>query len=252
MSITTILNVYRRPEHLRYQIEAILNQSVKSDQIWIWVNKSKESDQFDFESINSDLIEEHDIRIVRNNFNWKFCGRFSLACMVDTEYTAIFDDDTMPGVNWYKNCLETIDNYSPRPVLGGVGAILKGDCMSYLPVGKTGWSHPNGVAAEADMAGHAWFFPASYIKHMWVEKPMWENGEDMHFSAMCQIHGGIKTIVPPHREDDKSRWSSLRGTELGVSNVSSSCINQGQFYHERNSYVKRLRKLGWTPIAVQS
>ena len=252
MSITTILNVYRRPEHLRYQIEAILNQTVKSDEIWIWVNKSKESDRFDFESINSDLIDAHNIRIVRNNYNWKFCGRFSLACMVDTEYTAIFDDDTMPGVNWYKNCLETIDTVNPRPILGGVGAILKGDCMAYLPVGKIGWSHPNSDIAEADLAGHAWFFPASYIKYMWLEKPMWENAEDMHFSAMCQIHGGIKTIVPSHSEDDKSRWSSLRGMELGVSNVASSCINQGQFYIERNDCIKKLRNLGWQPLGVRN
>ena len=252
MSITTILNVYRRPEHLRYQIEAILNQTVKSDEIWIWVNKSKESDRFDFESINSDLINAHNIRIIRNNYNWKFCGRFSLACMVDTEYTAIFDDDTMPGVNWYKNCLETIDTVSPRPILGGVGDILRGDCMTYFPLDKTGWSQPNSTANEVDLAGHAWFFPASYIKYMWLEKPMWENGEDIHFSAMCQIHGGIKTIVPSHPQHDKSRWSSLRGMELGVSKVASFCNNTDKFLEERTECVKKLRSLGWQPLRVRN
>ena len=124
--------------------------------------------------------------------------------------------------------------------------------MTYFPLDKKGWSQPNNAAAEVDIAGHAWFFPASYIKHMWVEKPMWENGEDMHFSAMCQIHGGIKTIVPPHRVDDRSRWSSLRGMELGVSAVASYCNNTDKFLEERTNCVKKLRNLGWMPLRVRS
>ena len=81
-----------------------------------------------------------------------------------------------------------------------------------------------------------------------MKKPMWENGEDMHFSAMCQIHGGIKTYVPPHPKDDLSVWSSLNGLELGVDEVASSATrNHLQFYTERNQCVQRLVKLGWRP-----
>ena len=39
MSITTILNVYRRPEYIQEQVQAILDQTVQSKNIWIWQNE---------------------------------------------------------------------------------------------------------------------------------------------------------------------------------------------------------------------
>lgn len=249
--ITVILNCYRRPQYLRNQILAILQQSVKPKEIWIWVNESEETKSFDWFIIN-DLVEKHNIRVVSSNYNWKYCGRFSLACMVDTTWTAIFDDDTIPGTNWFANCLECMDNVHsdphenvPYPILGGVGVTLHQD-DAYQPNTRHGWVSANEFRQKVDLVGHAWFFPAHYIQHMWRKKPMWDNGEDMHFSAMCQIYGGIDTWVPPHPKNDTSLWSSLHGVQLGVDSVASSATkNHVEFYQQRNECVKRLSKMGW-------
>ena len=88
--ITVILNAYRRPYNLKMQIEAIRNQTVKPKQIWLWINAHEDNEGFDFKSLDVD-------RVFHNDFNWKFYGRFAGALLADTEYLALFDDDTVPG-----------------------------------------------------------------------------------------------------------------------------------------------------------
>jgi len=249
--ITVILNCYRRPQNLKFQIEALLNQTIPPSNIWIWMNRSDELHFFDWTETQA-LIEEHNIRTLQSNYNWKYCGRFSLACMVDTTWTAIFDDDTIPGTNWFANCLECMDNVHsdphenvPYPILGGVGVTLHQN-DAYQPNTRHGWVSANEFREKVDLVGHAWFFPAHYIQYMWRKKPMWDNGEDMHFSAMCQIYGGIDTWVPPHPKSDTSLWSSLHGVQLGVDDVASSAVrNHAEFYKQRNECVKRLSNMGW-------
>lgn len=240
--ITAILNCYRRPDNLQIQIESLLSQSIPPKEIWVWKNYHQDINNFDWDGFCL-WADQYNIKIVESNYNWKYCGRFSLACLVDTEYTAIFDDDTIPGERWFENCLETMKK-TPG-ILGGVGVSLKTD-YSYQPNTRYGWVSGNEDAVEVDLVGHAWFFPAEYIKYMWMEKPTWENGEDMHFSAMCQIHGNIKTYAAPHPKSNMSVWSSLHGIVLGVDEVASSAVrNHEKFYRERNAVVERLRNYGW-------
>ena len=114
--ITVILNAYRRPYNLKMQIEAIRNQTIKPKQIWLWVNAHEDSEGFDFESLDVD-------RIFHNNFNWKFYGRFAGALLADTEYLALFDDDTVPGSKWLENCMNTMQTH--EGILGSAGVYSK-------------------------------------------------------------------------------------------------------------------------------
>jgi len=240
--ITAILNCYRRPQNLQAQIKAIMDQSVPPSQIWVWKNYHPDQNSFDWESF-SIFANQSGIRIIESNYNWKYCGRFAAACLVDTEYTAIFDDDTIPGSRWFENCLQ--ENEKQKGIYGGIGICLDTE-VSYEPHVRHGWASQNKETVEVDLVGHAWFFPAEYIKYMWLEKPMWENGEDIHFSAMAQIHGGVKTYVPPHPKDKRYLWSSLYGMELGVDEVASSAVkNHKKFYKERDECIQRLVGLGW-------
>lgn len=241
-SITAILNCYRRPQNLIPQIQGLLNQTVPPDEIWIWRNYHEDQEYFDWEDFRI-FAAQNKIKLIESNYNWKYCGRFASACLVDTEFTAIFDDDTICGSKWFENCINSFDE--KEGIYGGVGVNLKTK-ESYQPNTRYGWVSGNEEIVEVDLVGHAWFFPASYIKYMWMEKPMWANGEDMHFSAMCQIHGGVKTYVPPHPRHNTDLWSSLYGQQLGVDAVASSAVrNHGQFYLERNQCVQRLVDLGW-------
>ena len=106
-SITVVLNAYRRPYNLKMQIEAIRAQTTKPAQIWLWVNAHEDNEGFDFKSLDID-------RIFHNDYNWKFYGRFAAALLADTEYIAIFDDDTVPGARWFENCVSTMETHEER------------------------------------------------------------------------------------------------------------------------------------------
>jgi len=243
--ITAILNLYRRPQNLLEQIKRINEQSIKPQEIWIWKNYHEDLNEIAWDNFKRHASDSG-IKIFDCNHNWKYCGRFAAACLVDTEYVAIFDDDTMPGNKWFENCLNT---HKKTPgIMGTVGVNIH-NTNTYQPNTRYGWVSGNEDTVEVDLVGHAWFFPSEYIKYMWMEKPMWENGEDMHFSAMSQIHGGIKTYVPPHPKGNKELWGSIEGIKLGVDDVASSAVrNHFEFYKQRNECVKRLYELGWNTV----
>ena len=95
MSVTVILNGYRRPKNLPLQIQAIKNQTVKPDQIWLWINHHED---FYKEPVDYDVD-----RIVKNDHNWKYFGRFALAMLAQTEFVALFDDgDRTMELVWFK------------------------------------------------------------------------------------------------------------------------------------------------------
>ena len=242
-SITVILNCYRRPENLQEQIESIRNQSVSVDQIWIWVNHHEDNENVDFSQFNCD-------RVIKNDYNWKFYGRFAGALLSDSKYIAMFDDDTIPGNHWLQNCLSTMQDN--EGILGGAGVRLSGN--KYTGHERFGWSSQNEEVIEVDLVGHAWFFKREWLKFLWMEKPFtWENGEDIQFSYCCQKHGGIKTFCPPHPKDQPEMFSSLRGYELGVDEkATSKTRNHATFYAQRDACVKNAILDGWETMCIKN
>lgn len=238
-NITTILNCYRRPHLLKQQIDAIKNQTVQSDEIWIWVNDSEENRNYDFEELKG-------VKVFKCDHNWKFYGRFAAAMLADTKYVAMFDDDTMPGEKWFENCTSTMKT-NPG-ILGGVGCLISGN--KYYGHQRVGWSNPNDETVEVDLVGHAWFFKREHLQYLWREKPQtWDNGEDIQFSYLAQKYGNIRTFVPPHPKEDKSMFSSLQGFELGVDDVATSnSRNHEVFYKQRDDCVGNAILNGWKPV----
>ncbi len=191
MDISVILNVYKRPHMLKKQIEAIRNQTVKSD-IHIWFNEAIPE------------FMDMGIKMYHANWNTRFWGRFTVPLYLDTPYIAVFDDDVIPGRRWLENCLATINIHNG--ILGGSGVVLQK--KAYVPCNKIGW---NGLHSDrtmrVDLVGHAWFFRQEWTKYIWYEKPYtFLNGEDMTFSYLAQKYGKIHTYVPPHPEGDTDLW----------------------------------------------
>jgi hypothetical protein len=199
--ISVILNVYKRPDMLEKQIQAIRNQSipVKAENIHVWYNKSDVPQQYPIDK---------NIKTYACSWNTKFWGRFTLPLLIKTEYVAIFDDDIVPQKDWLKNCLETIGKPESNGILGGIGVTLHG--KSYQQNTKVGWNAEHlDVAKRVDLVGHAWFFRQEWIKYLFYEKPYtWENGEDIMFSYLAQKYGGINTFVPRHPQSNTDLWSS--------------------------------------------
>lgn len=242
-NITVILNLYRRPSNLQLQINSIRAQTIKPKEIWIWKNYHEDNSQFNFESV-SGVDKWFD-----SNHNWKFYGRFAAAQLAQTKYIAIFDDDTIPGPDWFLNCLETsVEN---RGILGGIGIELN-DQVSYANHQRYGWATQNENVKQVDLVGHAWFFEKQWLKHLWMEEPpTWDNGEDIQFSYLAQKYGGISTFVPPHSAKFPTKSSSLLGYQLGVDSVATSTpANHGQFYSERDLCVQNAIAGGWKTVKM--
>jgi len=240
-NITVILNAYRRPYNLKMQIDALRNQTVPPKQIWLWVNAHEDNTNYDFEGLDVD-------RIFHNNYNWKFYGRFAAALLADTEYLALYDDDTVPGSKWHENCLRTMETH--EGILGSAGVILNG--KHYVQHERTGWPSQNEKVAEVDLVGHAWFFKREWLRYLWQERPTtWENGEDIQFAFMAKIHGGIPTYCPPHPPHDKELHGSILGNELGIDDKATStngAVSHQQFFNERDVCVQTGLQKGWKTV----
>ena len=239
--ITVILNCYRRPYNLKMQIEAIRNQTVPPKNIWLWVNDHSDNHGFDYSDLGID-------RIFLNDFNWKFYGRFAAALLCDTDYVAIFDDDTVPGERWFENCFSTMKE---KPgILGSAGVIL--NSQRYMDHRRSGWAAKNDDIEKVDLVGHAWFFKRDWLKYLWREKPpTWDNGEDIQFSYSAQRYGGIQTYCPPHPKNDKSLHGSILGNELGIDSKATSNNNEvthEQFFSERDQCVYYALQNGWKTV----
>lgn len=241
-SITAILNVYRRPQNLEMQIKSLLNQSIKPNQIWAWRNFHNDSESLDFKNIIG--LD----RWINSNYNWKFYGRFSAALLADTEYVAIFDDDTIPGKDWFKNCLDTMN--IKEGILGSAGVTLNSSI--YADHIRCGWPTKNENIERVDLVGHAWFFKRDWLKYLWSEKPFtWDNGEDIQFSYLAQKYGGIQTYCPPHPKNNLMLHGSIMGEKLGTDSKATSIgtnVSFTQFFSERDRCVQNAVKNGWKTV----
>lgn len=239
--ITVILNAYRRPYNLKMQIEAIRNQTNPPKEIWLWVNAHDDNEGYDFKSLGVD-------KVFHNDYNWKFYGRFAAALLADTEYIAIYDDDTVPGSRWHENCLTTMKTH--EGILGSAGILLNSN--QYMNHERCGWPSQNSETTEVDLVGHSWFFKREWLRYLWQEKPTtWDNGEDIQFAFMAKIHGGVPTYCPPHPPDDKELHGSIMGNELGIDNKATStnqAVSHAQFFYERDVCVQNGLQKGWNTV----
>ena len=119
------------------------------------------------------------------------------------EFICVFDDDTIPGKNWIKNCLQTLEKQNG--LLGARG--VRFASKKYIVGEEFGWSNPSNEIEQVDIVGHSWFFKREWLSYFWREIPNFNElsfvGEDIHFSYVLQKYLGLNTYVPPHPNEDK-------------------------------------------------
>lgn len=239
--ITVILNCYKRPQYLQEQIQAIKNQTIPVDDIWIWYNKPENQDQYDLSNLGC--------KVVTCNHNFKFHGRFALGLLAQTKYLAYFDDDTIPGSKWFESCLNTIKQ-GYNGILGTTGVALTGN--NYDTHYKVGWNGRKfDQVIEVDLVGHAWFFERKFLHYLWIEEPVsWDNGEDMQLSYFAQKYGGVKTYVPPHPNNQLDMYGSIpeKGMRYGVDGIGNSESKFDNHKNLRNKIASTLMSKGWKLI----
>jgi GT2 family glycosyltransferase len=101
--LTVILNIYKRPNLISKQLDALKNQSIKPNAVLIWKNHAIEK------SVN-DLFDQKfypfEIITAECNSNLGVWARFAFALNAKTEYVCVLDDDVVPGKKWFENCLQ--------------------------------------------------------------------------------------------------------------------------------------------------
>jgi len=242
--ITTILSVWKR-DHLQKQINHILNQTKKPYQIWIYQNES----HFEI-NIPDDVKQEYNISIIQSkDINFKFHARFALPLLCDTEYVAIFDDDTMPGNKWLENCIETSKRNNSIVLARGLTVLDGFEQQRDQCLKATGDGRPIESETEVDLGGHCWFFKSEWCKYMWRDRPFtWNNGEDIHFSAACKIYGGIRSFVPKMPINDMSMWGDL---ELHLGTDEHATWRKNNHSVLRGDTVKYWVEKGWKPLILE-
>ena len=234
-NITVILNCYKRSEYLPEQIQAIKNQTVPVKEIMVWSNRPEEGQQYN--------LDELGVKAAYANCNFKFHGRFAFGLLAKTEYVAFFDDDTIPGPQWFENCLSIIEK--ENLILGSTGVLYLGD--RYSPHKKFGHNAENNDKLEyVDLVGHSWFMKRSTLQYLWYEDPIsWDNGEDIQLSGFAYKYGGIKTAVPPHPIENKKIWGSIKQDYGMDKNASHWVSNHGEL---RNSISNTLINNGYVKV----
>jgi len=210
MSVTAVLNLFKRPHTLNIQLESIQNQSVQPENIIIWKNYA--------ENISLPEIPSHlkkNVIIIESSKNFGVWARFTCGLLVNSEYICVFDDDTIPGKDWFKNCLDTMK--IKRGLLGTIGLrFLKGDKYVHEQ-NRIGWDGPNNNIEQVDIVGHSWFFEKKWLRYLWECDPDYDSlflsGEDIGFSYILQKYG-INTYVPPHPIDNVELWGSQRDSAM--------------------------------------
>jgi len=243
--ITTILNVYRRVKNLKDQIQAIRDQTEESE-IWLWVNGHPDNLGVDLAPYGADCV-------ISSTTNFKFHGRFTCGLLARSDYLAYFDDDTIPGKLWYKNCLDSIKYLKElgheTAVLGSAGVVLHNE--NYVYHTRVGWPSKNSAITLVDLVGHAWFFEKRILKYLWAEEPIsLDNGEDIQLSYLVQKYAKGITVCPPHPVSNRDMWGSLRAEELGIDEVATSNnkhISHAQFFGERDEIIRKAIMNGWEP-----
>lgn len=242
--ITVILTVWKR-NNLLQQISQLVNQTKKPNQIWIYQNES----HLDIE-IPQQIKNQYNISVIQSrDINFKFHGRFVLPLLCDTEYVAIFDDDTVPGIRWLENCLDT--SKRNNCIVGANGRTMKPgfESSNEQHMIALGDGKPIEEETQVDFVGHCWFLKSEWCRNLWKDRPFsWDNGEDIHLAASCQIYENIKCFVPKMPLDDRELWGDLQ-PHLGADEHAS--WKKGTHANLRSDIVRYWCDKGWKPMVTK-
>lgn len=238
--ITAVLTIYRRPYTLIEQVRAIRNQSVRPAAVWAFAQEPSEETLARLSSLHLD-------RVVSCNPNSYFHLRFAVAMTAQTEYVALFDDDTIPGAAWFENCLSTMREHPG--ILGTAG--IRVDPSSYAGREVLGWPTPSESAHEVDYNGHSWFCSPQALRHLFaVPLATGTNGEDIELGARAWRLGNVRSYVPPHPPGEPALWGSTEGRRFGNDAVAS--YRRGGYMDERFRIIQTEIAAGWRPLCLRN
>lgn len=251
LSVSVVLNLYKRPANLEKQLELIEKQTLKPKEIILFRDETNPPSDI---QIPENIKNKFDLTILSNK-NVGVWGRFSAALLADSTHVCVFDDDTMPGCRWLENCHDSM--LKKEALYGTIGILMhkpkKYPFENYI---RIGWVNPNKRPVEVDLVGHSWFFKKDWLGALWLNSSEMFKfktaGEDMFFSKQLRKYLNISTYVPPHPKQQFDLYGSNPefANKLGKDKAALS-LNSDNLV-KMNKAVKYMLKDGFTPLLYRN
>jgi len=240
-SVACIVTAYKRTQNLAKQLSAIRGQSVPPSELLVWQNAATGSASM------LATAKQHGASHILASPNMGVWPRFSIGLDCTSEYICIFDDDTIPGVEWLDSCMQHMQK-NPG-VYGAIGIRFRGKGRS--PREQVGWSTANDKVEQVDLVGHSWFFKRDWLRYYMLEPRHGSLycGEDYHLSIAVERHLGLGTFVPPHPAGNRKIWGSLDGRGLG--NDDHALAHQSDAETLKTKMHNAYLATGWLPLLAR-
>lgn len=231
--ISVVVNLYKRPECLEKQLQALENQTLKPTKIMLFHDAVASGEPITLPSMLKDKFDIIEVA-TKNTGVW---GRFKFAKQAKTNYVCVFDDDTIPGNRWLESCHYQMQHQ--EGLYGANGVIMINPEEYPLNFISFGWKNPNKKLLAVDFVGHSWFFKTKWLDSLFqAPKSIQELkicGEDMSFSYQLQKVLNLPTYVPPHPSRKYDLYGSLPGyaRKFGSTKVAlSACKHNTTLYNK--------------------
>ena len=245
--VSVILTLYKRPENLEIQLNAINNQTLKPKEILLFQDKPASGDEV---MLPEEIYKKFD-NVKKAASNIGVWGRFDFARQSKSQYVCLFDDDTIPGSQWLENCFDCMQKQ--EGLYGTIGILMKKPqdypFKNYI---RIGWSAPCKKSMKVDFLGHSWFLKKEWLDCMFDDTEKLQvykyAGEDMTLSAKVKMLCNINTFVPPHPLKNQELWGSLNkyAVHLGTNKAAVSLNSDNLTL--MNKAMKDLLKMGFKPL----
>lgn len=247
LSVTAVLNLYKRPENLPLQLERLSRQSLKPREIIVFQDGRGKGDS----QVRLPGEFASRVKFFQAFDNIGVWGRFAAGLLAQSRYVCLFDDDIFPGERWLENCYASM--LKRRGLYGGIGIVLE-DTQSY-PYNRffrLGWDNPVEEITEVDFVGHSWFLETGLLAYLFAGGEEFRRfkyvAEDMFLSYSLRKHTGLPTLVPPHPRGEPELFSSdpALAREKGGSREAVSLDPEN--LELMNRAFKMLISRGWKPV----
>jgi len=222
--VLVILSAYKR-NYFKEQIEAIKRQkNVNIKEILLWQNE---------DHLDLSFLREYGVKIIQSDVNFKFHGRFTLPLLYDNiDYTAIFDDDTIPSDGWLENAIRLVDD--KNCIAGQNGRSYNWSTKKFNGGSIGGDSGHMPKDTKFDLVGHCWVFKTELVRNLWKQKQVsYETGEDMQFCLSSKYHLNVDSYCV--KQTDNTNTGQLKKQYGGDKDASFRTL--GNRHHELRSEI---------------
>ncbi len=256
--VSAIVSFYRRAWTLPLFVRRLLNSTVVPQEIWLVAFASEMEAELEaaYLALRTDAevlaataalgAAAPRILFARGGMQLSYFGRFQLALLAGTPFVAIFDDDTLPGVQALHTLLHMAHTaLGAHSVLSARGHHLQWPMMEpFAMSARSPW------VVEEDVTGGFWFAPTHLLRLLWRDRPLsLVTSEDSQLCAAVRKYTGRSCLVAPVDPSDTTTTTQEVDVDLrGRAGDTTTTTNK---MPERTRVTRELFLRG-TPIRLRA